>query len=140
MRGKNGGQGIVEYGLILGLCWVVILALVESNGPRTVSDGSRTGIVTGFSHSGIWYKTYEGDLLLGGQGTTTKAHWNFTVEDKVVVNQIRKAMDNQTLVELKYHEYLAVWPWNGDSRCFVTSVVLVNKPIITPTPLAQPER
>jgi hypothetical protein len=137
MQKKNRGQGLIQYGLIWGLVCVVAIAACNVTGPRGISDGSYVGVVTGFSQSGIWYKTHEGDLLVGGQGTVTRSHWRFTVSNNVVADEVKKAMDKQDIVELKYHEFFWVWFWDGDTRYFVSSVKVVQKSPTTPAPPAE---
>ncbi len=105
----------------------------------SVSDGKRVGTVTKFSKKGILWKTYEGDLLLGGQGTVTSSHWNFTVSDSTVALKVEKSMDEQDLIEAEYHQCLFVFPWNGDTNYFVTNVKLVHKPASTSAPPSQLE-
>ncbi len=125
MKRLNGGQGLVEYGLIFGLICVVALAAMGASGERSISDGSKTGIVTGFEYSGVKWKTYEGDLLLGGgsgQGALTSTHWKFTVPDKKVAEEVMKAMKHREMVELGYHETFFAWPSEGETRHFVSSV------------------
>jgi hypothetical protein len=118
------GLSPVELMLVFVVCLTLIL---YGLGTCTISDGKRVGVVTKFSYKGFISKTWEGDLLSGGQGAVTGAHWNFTCDKPELVNKINKALDHQEMIELGYTEYLAVAPWSGDTKYFITSAEVVAK-------------
>ncbi len=118
---------------IIGILGTMVLGGVAS---FTVSDGKRVGTVTKFSNKGVAWKTYEGDLLLGGSGAMSP-HWNFSVTDEQVANELNKALSEQDLVEVQYHQNFAMIPWRGETTYFVTAVKVVHKPVPVPAPSSQ---
>lgn len=78
------------------------------------SNGARTGTITKFSHKGMFIKSYEGELNMGGmkqstdgQGhTTTVANiFEYSVTDAKVAQDIQSALDSGSMVKLTYHQY-----------------------------------
>ena len=67
----------------------------------TYSTGSRIGTVVKYSQKGWIFKSHEGTLQLGAQGSNT---WNFSVSDSDVSTQIQDVMDKQIKVKLTYKE------------------------------------
>lgn len=99
---------------------------------RTFSDGFRTGVAIKVSQKGILFKTYEGELNLGGlnQGEGTilnKNIWNFSIQrnDTATYNMIARNEGKQ--IRLHYQEVLKNFFWQGDTPYFVDKVELVKK-------------
>jgi hypothetical protein len=92
----------------------------------TYSEGSRTGMLLKFSHKGYVFKTWEGELNLGGmtQGETTMLNniWIFSVRD----NETKTITDLQQYegkrIRLSYKEKMRHFPWQGDTDYFVYQV------------------
>ncbi len=133
---RSNKRALTLFELLVGLVIVVgvVASIFGALTKYSISDGKRIGVVTKLSYKGWVWKTHEGDLLLGGQGTVTSSHWNFSVTDADVAEKLNKAADEQDLVELVYHQYPCVLPWNGETTYFVTEAKLVHKPVVTPAP------
>ena len=102
---------------VIGL--LVIAAIIIGIGLMSFSTGQRVGKVVKFSKKGIIFKTYEGTLQLGDQGSNL---WNFTVADDSVVTELEAALTKQTQVLVSYKEYY----WNltpQDTKYQVIQVV-----------------
>jgi len=84
---------------------VVIVIAVVIIGLLAFSTGQRVGKVVKFSKKGFVFKSYEGTLQLGDQGSNL---WNFTVSDDSVVAQINDAVTSQQQVLVTYKEHY----WN----------------------------
>lgn len=65
------------------------------------STGSRVGTVVKLSKKGLIWKTYEGTLQLGNQGSNV---WQFSVRDEAVVAKLQQVMEKQRRVRLDYEE------------------------------------
>ena len=92
----------------------------------TYSDGNRAGRLIKFSHKGYVFKTFEGELNLGGINTTNGGilinnMWQFSVGDKSVADSLSKLEGKD--VTLHYKEKLTVLPWRGDSKYIVDKIV-----------------
>ena len=112
--------------LILVICITVYFLFATV---FTYSDGNRAGRLIKFSHKGYFFKTYEGDLNLGGINTTNGGilinnMWQFSVEDKSVADSLSKAEGKD--VTLHYKEKMNSLPWRGDSKYIVDKIVEVK--------------
>ncbi len=78
----------------------------------TYSDGNRAGRLIKFSNKGYVFKTYEGELNLGGINTTNGGilinnMWQFSVADKSVADSLSKLEGRDvTLHEKNVLKYL----------------------------------
>jgi hypothetical protein len=92
------------------------------------SDGDRVGVITKFSRKGLLFKTWEGELNLGGlrknaDNNVVANTWKFTVENNVlVINQIEDALDSNKTVKLHYKQEFWSAPWRAETNYFIDSV------------------
>lgn len=97
-------------------------------GGLTYSEGERTGTITKFSHKGLFFKTWEGELNMGGLEVGGKGvTWEFSVNDPEVVEKIHKSQRVGGHWTLKYRQQLFKQSWNGATEYFVTDVVQPEK-------------
>ncbi len=105
------------------------------------SDGTRVGSLVKMSRRGWVFKTYEGQLLVGGMtdgtGTMSSSMWEFSVDDdnKEVIDALEHSQKTGQRVSLHYEEKFFQLPWNGDTKYFVTGVELIPtavSPIMVP--------
>ncbi len=104
-------------GLVALLIIASIGAYVYWNYMRAYAKGVREGVVQKFSRKGDVFKTYEGELLLGGFGRVgvgfQAQYFYFSVEDPQVASFIEQnAGKNLTLTYVQYKKSL---PWRGDN-------------------------
>lgn len=106
----------------------VILTLAFSFVPvyYTYSDGTKTGTLTKITQKGFIFKTYEGQLNLGGMvsdgdGGMVANVFNFSIKDKHIFEQLSQSQDKR--VKLKYNQYLNVPIPVGDSNYIITNVI-----------------
>jgi hypothetical protein len=116
----------------------IILLLVGSIGGSiavfgTYSDGYRAGKLVKFSKKGVVFKTYEGQLNVGGfakdsDGDISPNVWSFSVYrgDDAIVQAIDRAMDEGQDVKLHYKEKFYQFDWRGDSKYFIYQVEEVD--------------
>lgn len=93
-------------------------------GSITFSDGERTGVVTKFSHKGIMFKTYEGELSQGsvdqgGMRTT----WLFSVADPKIIEEVKNCLRDGRKCTLHYKQQLLQQSWKGSTSYFIVEVV-----------------
>ena len=93
----------------------------------TYSTGTRTGAVIKISKKGYVFKTYEGELNLGGfsQGDGSfliKNMWNFSIQknDTAVYNAITRSEGKQ--VRLHYNEVIKNLIWQSETPYFIYKV------------------
>ncbi|MDF1866417.1 MAG: hypothetical protein P1U70_16395 [Saprospiraceae bacterium] len=88
----------------------------------TYSNGYRAGNVMKVSKKGVVFKTWEGQLNVGGlQGGETASDvattvWNFSVTNEAIVDDIEEAVDVGTRVKLHYREKYMQFDFRGDTK------------------------
>jgi len=117
------------------LAWIVAIIVtflaiyILLNIAYTYSDGNRAGKLIKFSHRGYLFKTYEGEMNLGGINTTNGGvlinnMWLFSVSDRSVADSLSKLEGKDITVH--YKEKLSTLPWRGDTKYIVDKVVEVH--------------
>jgi len=91
----------------------------------TYSKGQRSGYLTKISRKGVLFKTYEGQLNLGGISTNDEAGltgnlWSFSVWNDKVYEELQK-YDGER-VTLHYRQKFKGMPWQGKTDYFVYEV------------------
>jgi len=96
------------------------------------SEGKRGGFVTKLSNKGYLFKTYEGELRMGGlyegDGSMNTSQWVFSVsgKNKDAISKLEQAIATGSRVSLTYEEKFFALPWNGDTQFFVTNVEVLQ--------------
>ena len=110
--------------VILFITYVYICGL-------TYSTGARTGIVIKISQKGYLFKTYEGELNLGGisegDGTIMPTRiWQFSVQrnDTATYNALTNTQGKH--VRLHYREVYKKFFWQSETPYFVEKVEIVK--------------
>ena len=93
------------------------------------SNGSRTGVITKFSYKGLMFKSYEGEILMGGTRKVVRDNHvssvanvvSFSVINKNVADKIMAAMQSGDTVEIVYNGYF-MHPVGIDTDLVVTDV------------------
>lgn len=85
----------------------------------TYSEGYRAGELIKFSHKGLVFKTWEGEL---SQGVSEAQRFEFSVESKEekVIKDLKDLQGK--MVKLTYKERFATFPWMGDTKYFIIKV------------------
>jgi hypothetical protein len=119
-------RGLLYFLLFLLVVFGVLYALTG----WSYSDGERAGTVSKFSRRGFVFKTYEGVLNVGGfsgeTGSLTPQYFDFSVKDEAVAAQVTQAVKTGQRVTLHYEEKILKFPWNGETKYYITSVEVVG--------------
>ncbi len=102
--------GIVALGLVLYFAAIYFI---------TYSEGYRAGELVKFSHKGVLFKTWEGEI---SQGVSEAQIFTFSVEnkEKEVIKLLQDFQGKN--VKLTYKERFGTFPWLGDTKYFITKV------------------
>jgi hypothetical protein len=107
--------------------WVVLVLAVVGGTvyyfARTfaVSDGNRAGLLFKISRKGYVFKTYEGQLHLGGSiQMSEQSVWDFSAKNGDVYQKLQQ-YEGKT-VTLHYRELVNPFPWQGDTKYIVDEV------------------
>lgn len=129
---KQKGFMLVEWMIIAAIIGILAAVfapiLTKFVGISTVySEGERTGVLTKLSKKGYVWKTWEGELNLGGMsdnggGTAVPNVWRFSVADDAVAQQMLPAATGAKRVTLKYTEVWKASFAQGQTDYFITGV------------------
>lgn len=92
----------------------------------TYGEGSRTGYLIKFARTGYVFKTYEGEMNLGGMNANSNSVanylWDFSVlgSEKEVVDQLSNYEGK--VITVFYKEKLKNMPWQGNTKYFVYKI------------------
>lgn len=110
--------------IVIGLVIYILFATIY-----TYSDGNRAGRLIKFSHKGYLFKTYEGEMNLGGINTTNGGvlinnMWQFSVTDKSVADSLSRLEGRD--ITIHYKEKMHAFAWRGDSKYIVDKIIEVR--------------
>lgn len=114
---------------IVAIIVVFLAVYIFINVSYTYSDGNRAGRLMKFSHKGYIFKTYEGELNLGGINATNGGVlinniWLFSVVDKSVADSLLKLEGRD--INVHYNQKISTLPWRGESEYIVDKVIEVR--------------
>lgn len=89
------------------------------------SEGVRSGELIKFSHKGVVYKTWEGEISQGISGAQIFA-FSVLDKDKKVIEDLTNFQGEY--VKVTYIERYRTFSWWGDSKYFVTNVEQEQSP------------
>lgn len=107
---------ITKIGIGIGIIFIIYFCFLYF---AHYSSGVRAGELIKFSHKGVMFKTWEGEI---SQGVSEAQRFEFSVEDseKQVIEDLNTFQGK--MVRLHYFERYKVLFWLGDSKYFVTKV------------------
>ena len=91
----------------------------------TYSSGTRTGYLIKISEKGYVFKTYEGQINLGGfqesdQTSIVGSIWEFSLDDEAIYKKLEDLEGKK--VTLRYNEINRALPWQGDTNYYIQDV------------------
>lgn len=91
------------------------------------SEGFRAGKVMKISKKGFIFKTYEGQLDVGGLGATggqMSSVWEFSVDanHEDLIRQLEAVSLSGERVQLYFEEKFVQFAWRGDTKYFITKI------------------
>lgn len=113
----------------IGIICIILLVVGKSFFPTfgEYSEGDRTGDVSKFTQKGWMFKTWEGELVLGGLKTDSEGKaitnlFEFSVADQSVIDTLNA--NPGANVTLHYTEYFNVNIYEGSTDYLVTGVTV----------------
>jgi hypothetical protein len=123
-------KSLMWIGTILIMGAILYISFIRFS---SYSNGYRAGDIIKFSRKGYVFKTFEGEMNLGGftdndQSEVTPTIWAFSVYSgkHEIKQQLITAMENGDRVRLFYKERYARLFWNGDTKYFIYKVEAVE--------------
>lgn len=123
----NLARKILIYFLLLSTLSLIGYTLFVYN--FTLSNGVRSGVLSKFSHKGVLFKTWEGEL---NEGFGATRFFPFSVQDneEKVIEDLKKFQGQY--VKLEYKERIKTLPWWGETHYFIVNVTPEQSPYILP--------
>lgn len=125
---------LISLSIILIIGVLVFLFLYYGS----YSTGYRSGIIMKVSQKGYLFKTNEGTLNVEGidtynKGGSLSSVWYFSVDkdQKELLAELEKASLKRQRIQLQYEEKLVKFFWRGETRYFVTKIIVDSN---TPPP------
>ena len=112
---------------------ILMASLFLTSCSENYSNGERVGLITQFSKSGMFYKSYEGHLNMTQTGMNSSTPFDFSVdndrEDQTIISKLDSAANLGWKVKITYHETFGKnWFSNrGETSHFVTGVQVLDK-------------
>lgn len=131
---------------------ILAFSIMFTSCSENVSNGSRVGLVTKFSRSGLFIKTWEGELTLTqtGMNSNNGEDFNFSIEKPKeterlnVISILDSAMNYGWKVRLTYHKcsgILNAFSRRGSTNYFIDKIEILNKnPLKDLLGLKRPEK
>ncbi len=123
---KSSGKKWLLVLLVIVIAGLGITYLVFN---YTYSEGSRAGVLIKFSKKGYVFKTYEGELNIGGMGNIpntaqVNSIWTFSVRDNATADTLMKLEGKK--LSLHYKEVVKNLVWDGETKYFVDGVRVIE--------------
>ncbi len=118
-----------KFALIFTLSLILIWFIYYFICGWTYSEGTRSGILTKVSKKGFVFKTYEGEMNVGGfsqgDGTIMPATmFKFSIPDKKIYDELESTQGNK--VVLHYKQVYKNFFWQGETDYFIHQVTHVK--------------
>lgn len=111
----------------------IAMTMLFSSCSENYSNGERIGMVTQFSQTGIFWKSWEGHLNTTQTGMNTSVPFDFSIDndspDQTLINNLDSAAQFGWKVKLVYHETMG-WNWfqnRGNTDHFITKCEVLDK-------------
>lgn len=115
MKNKSSKYTFIEWAVVLVIAFTLIAAIAGIyRNVAEISEGRRVGVITKFSHKGLFIKSYEGELNMGGVRNETDSEmrtitvantWKFSCSDPRIASQIEALIGKEVII--KYRQSFA---------------------------------
>lgn len=104
---------------------LLVLCVLCLTGCWTVSEGDRVGTLTKLSKKGLFIKTWEGEMILGGTGASGNDSnvFVFSVDNEALIPALQDAQKSAGVITLQYHEEFTSAFWRGDTNYYIDGVI-----------------
>ena len=111
-RNNKAGFYMIELLVSIVIFFIVVTTIIGISGIIIgKSDGKRIGTITKFSHKGLFVKSYEGELNMGGFRDRTDSEgkhsvvgnvWAFSCSSPEIAKKLDDLLGKQVVI--KYHQ------------------------------------
>lgn len=119
---------------------LLVLTMLLLTGCGNYSEGDRVGQITKFSKRGLIWKTWEGELNLGGMRASADgvvanvfkfsldSNNKYKVDQEQIILDIQYCMDTGVRCKLMYQQEIVIAPWRADHDYIITNVEILDGP------------
>ena len=114
---------------VLAIVVVILLAVFAFFYYGSYSSGTQAGVVMKISKKGMIFKTWEGRLDMGTVGKSQSSAlgtkiFEFSIDgsDEALIKQLEEVQLSGQRVNLGFEQKYMMFPWQGDTKFFATSV------------------
>ena len=126
----------------LGGCLIIAVLLAaiilfSSCSSENYSNGERIGVITQFSRTGIFWKSWEGHLNATQTGMNSSVPFDFSIDNESEPGRVIRTIDSAAQygwkVKLRYHETFGKNWFNnrGETDHFITTVEVLDRAMAT---------
>jgi hypothetical protein len=108
-------------------------SLMLTSCSENYSNGERIGVITQFSETGLFWKSWEGHLNVTQTGMNSSVPFDFSIDNdnpnQVVINTLDSAAQYGWKVKLVYHETAGknMFSNRGETNHFINKVEVLEK-------------
>ena len=119
---------MIKRRLLIALAIILVIGILRGSyfTFSCYSEGSRAGSVIKFSHKGVIFKTWEGEMMQRTVSLPTQDTWHFSCKDDSISQQINDAMSHGNKVDLHYCEKFYSFFWQGETQYFIDRVTVIK--------------
>ena len=121
-------RSILKYMILVSLT-------VFLSGCWDMGGGEKIGSITRLQRTGVFCKTWEGEIIRGGLNSGSGVVGNafhFTVEDDTIAQQVQKAMEAQQEVKITYKKEGFSFCRSDSGNYFLVKIEPLNKVSVPP--------
>ena len=117
MNRNNRKSGFTYIELFVAIFWAVVaigIFVAAVGNVAGTSDGKRVGVLTKFSNKGLFIKSYEGELNMGGVRNNVNSKgersmvanvWEFSCSNPQMAEKLENLIGKEVVI--KYHQSFA---------------------------------
>ncbi len=117
---------------------LLVLTMLLLTGCGQYSSGERAGEITKFSKKGLIWKTWEGEMNLGGMRATDSGAVSnlfqfsldnsnkYNVDNNQMITEIQFCMSTGRRCRLHYEQEVLTAPWRADTQYIITKVDILG--------------
>jgi len=116
---------------IIAVVLIIFMITVGCGHGISSGDGKKIGQVIQMGQHGMVCQTYEGKIVRGGFGNGSGVQggvFDFTVENPKIIDQLNKAMEDRSEIEITYKKVTFSSVCACESDHFVTEVKVISDP------------
>lgn len=119
--GKSTGKLILSFAIPIALLYTTYVGIGNK---IEYSEGTKIGVVSDISKKGVFWKTYEGQML---ENLSSNQNWSFSIDSQSkdregLAKQLQAYFESGQKIKITYIELLATLPWRSSTDYLIQTV------------------